>query len=748
MESTVVLGGDTTGCVSSSAREGYELGDRSAAPVDVSGAPFPLWANAFGNSNGSFFGFGLDQGASLQHLPSLLLGNSTLLGHTQAGTTLHALESESAGCRPPAVQGGKCGGLQSCEREPNNATFRASSTYEKTPGYLAQPSTPTFPADRAASLENVTSRTEHRVEVKRPKLAGCQVGETGQDKSERVEERTASGANDESKRTGMAPVNVGVWSDAEMELFYKALREVGRDFHAIARIVRTRSASQVTGVFHRCLRRAIDPVKRAAMIHPNIAVIAESLHLFDRVLQPDLQIRILLAARELEGRADEKRGTNSPALNQICMVSGKCSSLSEAINWTTALLSILNQETTTRKQSANGLESVSRGFAGLASRPGGHVSMRCDGSPDGPPDGPPDGCSPLDPGPLSVSPSAPPEIYAAVTRKKELSLQIVPLPGSLEEIELERFNKNPRILLTLRLTRKINAVFDYLAEKWGPCITASYQDPQRGQQPLRPEHALRLRVCTDSAYTTGVMELDALWNEAACRNARENGLSHWLSRATDGDALLVGDIHRRCGSPAHIRLQYAWIRVDSDSCLAPGRNRPSFCALDPAPRGIQHPSDSRSETAPSQSFSTETQREKPRPPADTEKNTGESSGHANGALHRAEEQIIKHTGSRRNFGPDLDDAQCSTDSLLQTLLYGMNTTSSVHGNTHSGSNAINEPTAATQNVPSVPRDRDPSVGHGHTGNRPGLGTNLGDSSSSWLFSLVTMRPAEPKPSCG
>ncbi len=738
MDSVTVGGGDIKGSLGCSSRNIYELGDKSKLLGDVVGTPFPLWTQSLGNSNGSLFGFGLDQGVSLQHLPSLLLGNSTLLGHTQAGATLQSAGPERATSCLTTGRTHELAPPEALVCGSSSSVSRARNILEKTQCVSDKPSGTKHPVDHSPSLEHSIGLSQmQRNETKRPRLTGFQNAEKDRQNPVCSRALITKGTDDETEKAGKTPMNVGVWSDAEMELFYAALRKVGRDFHAVARVVGTRSASQVTGVFHRCLRRAIDPVKRAAIVRPDINAAAEAMHLFDRVLHPDLQIRILFAARELETGTGDHKIPNGSTRSHVCVVAGRCISLPEAIEWSAALLAMLERSDMNRKQSECNLESASKRPADFLAASRSHPESRCDASP---------GASRerVSTRPLAT-PQADADARAAVLRKKEISLQIVPIPGSLEELELQRFHKNPRILLTLRPNKKIAAVFDYLAEKWGPCILASFHGLQDQPQPSSPGHALRLRVCTDPAYQTGVTELDHLWDAAACRRAQANGLARWLNRSDDGDALLVKDIYRLCGSPSHIRLQYAWVGISNDSCSTTARRLSNLTARELVSERSPYPPDSRPADATSTVISTDSLVAKSHFVEEAQTESGGRSDRDINAPRSSNEQSIIQNDQRKPPGLGLEYAQCSTDSLLQSLLYGVHTANSMHGSAQNNSNAIHRAIGSPSDAIMISGEKDLETRNRLVANQLAHALGPGDSSSSWIFSLVPMGTTESKP---
>jgi hypothetical protein len=665
MDSTALGRRGTQTYLAEAGRNIPELETGTRAAEELGTVSLSPWVAQLGNSNGSLFGLGLDKGMSLHQLPSLLFGSSTLLGHTQTGGAVQKLGSDTGTDWCLAIEGTSrdhpAPGLTRVAALPrtensNNANFgtgsslrpdmqgagTAGSTWKRSAGWMRW---------RGAGLKRQEVTAAHR------SPAAARAATT-------ASELASDGTKHLPKTDGAPSVNIGVWSEHEMEMFYKALLQVGRDFQAMARIIRTRSASQVTGVFHRCLRRAIDPVKRAAMIRPEIAEIAESMHLFDRVLQPDLQIRTLLAARQLETRGIQNKDGVRCIADQTATAFGKCASTSDACSWAAALLSLLRQEPTAEtaasarpESSAAWLNRAGAGaYAALSERDSHHT----------------------EPGHMvDIEPDRILRKALTTTRdgknlNMEVSLQIVPLPRSPEEIKLEQWNRNPRILLTLRLKKRFAAVFDHLAEKWASCIASSVQTSNEMREQLPPAHLLRLRVCTDEAYRTGTAEFDELWNANACRMARANGLGHWMRRSDEGEQLLVSEIHRLCGSPSHIRLQYEWISAcgDSESALAPESSEPRTAvanACDAACVAYSKPPAVGTSCTP------------PRFPQDAVE-TGaklEMSSRENNQqwgrndVHREGRDGVGSTSIQTAGQRTLDDAQASTDSLLRSLLYGV-----------------------------------------------------------------------------
>eukprot|EP00166_Cyanidium_caldarium_P004231 ctg_436.g139 len=350
-------------------------------------------------------------------------------------------------------------------------------------------------------------------------------------------------------------LNVGVWTAEEVNHFYDALQKFGRNFPVIASVLRTRSASQVTGLFHRCLRRAIDPVKRAAAARPDVAHIAESLHLFERLLPPQLQIRVLFAAREIDPRmpsSDDKDADSTDAKERLAPgAASKWATLTDAIHWSVALLQRLLPEV---QLSAETPPPPSDNVECGAEAP---VPRRSH-------DEPGTRAQPA----KRVRPPTGELVDAALTRqRREICLQIVPQLDAPEETVLVQHERNPRILLTLRASKRLGAVFDYLVRRWEDCMSQSLADAASEGGAAQARDRLRLRVVPPPHVTPPE------WSVADRTSGAETcmQLSQWWSRAQHGDGIVMDDVHRACGCPEYLRVEYAWLgqhREDSPAGAA------------------------------------------------------------------------------------------------------------------------------------------------------------------------------------
>ena len=411
----------------------------------------------------------------------------------------------------------------------------------------------------AAAAESVDppSTAKRRPPTKTParKRRGDVQGERGDMGAARAVGPTAAAEGSVKSPDPATGLNVGVWTAEEVNHFYDALQKFGRNFPAIASVLRTRSASQVTGLFHRCLRRAIDPVKRAAAARPDVAHIAESLHLFERLLPPQLQIRVLFAAREIDPRmpsSDDKDADSTDAKERMALgAASKWATLTDAIHWSVALLQRLLPEVqlsaeTPRPPSDN----VECGAEATASRRSHDEPGTC--------------AEPAE----RVRPPTGKLVDAALTRqRREICLQIVPQLDAPEETVLVQHERNPRILLTLRASKRLGAVFDYLVGRWEDCMAQSLAGAASEGGAAQVRDRLRLRVVPPPHGTTPE------WSIADRASGAETRvqLSQWWSRAQHGDGIVMDDVHRACGCPEYLRVEYAWLgqrRKDSPAGAA------------------------------------------------------------------------------------------------------------------------------------------------------------------------------------